>query len=202
MLTKGIAPMMAALAVVRGLVAPSRAFSGARSVAVKAEADFSRMDLRVGTITDAWDHPDSEKLIVEEISLGEEDEVVQVVSGLRAFYAAADLVGKRCVVVANLPKAKLGGVESSGMVLCGSADDKARVEILEPPPGAEDGERAFVDGADGAAATPNQVKKKKLWPPVAERLALVGGVATYGGAVIETSEGPCTCATIADGPIS
>ena len=189
-----------ALAVSSALRAPVRG-SVRGSVRCLAEADFSKMDLRVGTIVDAWDHPDSEKLIVEEIEVGEEAPR-QIVSGLRAFYAAGDIVGKRCVVVANLPKAKLGGVESAGMVLCGSEGDKAKVEILEPPAGAEDGERATVDGADGAAATPNQVKKKKFWPPVAEQLKLVGGVATFDGAVIETSEGPCTCATIADGPIS
>jgi len=193
---------MALVAAVASALRPPGVRSAVRSsVRCFAEADFSKMDLRVGTIVDAWDHPDSEKLIVEEIEVGEEAPR-QIVSGLRAFYAADAIVGKRCVVVANLPKAKLAGVESAGMVLCGSAGDKAQVEILEPPAGAEDGERAFVAGADGAAATPNQVKKKKLWPPVAENLALVGGVATYDGAVIETSEGPCTCATIADGPIS
>ena len=39
-----------------------------------------------------------------------------------------------------MPKAKLGGVDSFGMVLCGSKDEKAVVEILEPPADAEDGD--------------------------------------------------------------
>ena len=164
-------------------------------------ADFSKIDLRVGTIVSAWNHPDSDKLIVEEIDIGE-DEPRQIVSGLRAFYEADALAGKKCVVVANLPKAKLGGVDSFGMVLCGSKDEKAVVEILEPPADAEDGERAFVEGFDGDAATPNQVKKKKLWPPVADKLKLVDGVATFDGATIATSEGPCKCASIDNGIIS
>ena len=164
-------------------------------------ADFSKIDLRVGTIVSAWNHPDSDKLIVEEIDIGE-DEPRQIVSGLRAFYEADALAGKKCVVVANLPKAKLGGVDSFGMVLCGSKDEKAVVEILEPPAEAEDGERAFVDGADGDAATANQVKKKKFWPPVAEKLAMAGGVATFDGQAISTSEGPCTCPSVADGMLS
>jgi hypothetical protein len=88
------------------------------------------------------------------------------------------------------------------MVLCGSKDEKAVVEILEPPAEAEDGERAFVDGADGDAATANQVKKKKFWPPVAEKLAMAGGVATFDGQAISTSEGPCTCPSIAEGGLS
>ena len=37
-------------------------------------ADFSKIDLRVGTIVSAWNHPDSDKLIVEEIDIGEDDE--------------------------------------------------------------------------------------------------------------------------------
>ena len=126
-------------------------------------ADFSKIDLRVGTIVSAWNHPDSDKLIVEEIDIGE-DEPRQIVSGLRAFYEADALAGKKCVVVANLPKAKLGGVDSFGMVLCGSKDEKAVVEILEPPAEAEDGERAFVDGADGDAATAHRgVPRPRRW---------------------------------------
>ena len=108
----------------------------------------------------------------------------------------------KCLVVANLPKAKLGGVDSFGMVLCGSKDDKGVVEILEPPADCEDGERAFVDGYDGDAATTNQVKKKKLWPPIAENLGMTGGVATYAGDAIQTSEGPCKCASVEDGMLS
>ena len=85
---------------------------------------------------------------------------------------------------------------------CGAVDEKAVVEILEPPADAEDGERAFVEGADGDAATANQVKKKKFWPPVAEKLAMAGGVATFDGQAISTSEGPCTCPSVADGMLS
>ena len=40
-------------------------------------------------------------------------------------------------------QAKLGGVDSFGMVLCGAKDEKAVVEILEPPAESEDGERLF-----------------------------------------------------------
>jgi len=112
------------------------------------------------------------------------------------------LVGKKCVVVANLPKAKLGGVDSFGMVLCGSKDDKAVVEILEPPADAEDGEPASVAGFEGPPATANQVKKKKLWAPVAEELRLVGGVAKFGADDITVDGAPLSCPSIPDGNIS
>ena len=171
---------------------PSMARSATRST-VRMDAatpeQFARIDLRVGTIVDAFNHPESEKLIVEEIDLGEPDGPRQIVSGLQDFYKASELVGKKVLVVANLPTAKLGGMPSAGMVLCGSMDEKAKVEVLEPPAACEDGEPAYLEGVDADLATPNQVKKKKLWAPVAAELKLVGGVATFDGKPIETSEG-------------
>ena len=112
-------------------------------------------------------------MAVEEIDLGEPDGPRQIVSGLQDFYKASELVGKKVLVVANLPTAKLGGMPSAGMVLCGSMDEKAKVEVLEPPAACEDGEPAYLEGVDADLATPNQVKKKKLWAPVAAELKLV-----------------------------
>jgi hypothetical protein len=40
-----------------------------------------------------WNHPDSDKLLCEEIDLGAGD-VRQIASGIRAFYSAEQLVGK------------------------------------------------------------------------------------------------------------
>merc|ERR1719316_1666901 len=55
---------------------PSMARSATRA-SVRMDAatpeQFARIDLRVGTIVDAFNHPESEKLIVEEIDLGETD---------------------------------------------------------------------------------------------------------------------------------
>ena len=97
---------------------------------------FGMLDVRVGKIVEAWEHPDSDKLWVEKIDVGEvevegEGEEAketpaprQIASGLRAHYAtAADLEGRAVIVVCNLKEAKLGGVPSNGMVLCASGDD-------------------------------------------------------------------------------
>ena len=96
---------------------------------------FGMLDVRVGKIVEAWEHPDSDKLWVEKIDVGEvevegEGEEAketpaprQIASGLRAHYAtAADLEGRAVIVVCNLKEAKLGGVPSNGMVLCASGD--------------------------------------------------------------------------------
>lgn len=162
---------------------------------------FSAMDIRVGTFVNAWHHPHSEKLFVEEIDLGEE-EPVQIVSGLRAHYSLDQLDGQRCLVVVNLPKAKLAGVESYGMVLCGSEGEKAKVEFIVPPEGAENGDRVLCGEDDSPAMTAKQVKKRKVWNTIQPRLAVVDGVATFDGQPLTTSDGPCRSATIQAGPIS
>ena len=127
---------------------PSMARSLHSTVRMERRAEqFARIDLRVGTIVDAFNHPESEKLIVEEIDLGEPDGPRQIVSGLQDFYKASELVGKKVLVVANLPTAKLGGMPSAGMVLCGSMDEKAKVEVLEPPAACEDGEPAYLEAS-------------------------------------------------------
>ena len=46
-----------------------------------------------------------------------------------------------CTVLCNLKPAKMRGIESAGMLLCGSVEDSNLVELLEPPPGAVIGER-------------------------------------------------------------
>ena len=156
--------------------------------------------MRVGQFVEAWHHEDSEKLFCERIDVGE-DEPRQIVSGLRAYYELSELADRRVIVVCNLKKAKLGGVESTGMVLCGS-DADGKVEFVEPPADAAIGERVMVEGMDGDALTPNQLKKKRAWEAVSPELKMVGGVATFRGQPIVTSAGACTTPTVVEGKIS
>mmetsp|Transcript_1307 Transcript_1307/g.3968 ORF Transcript_1307/g.3968 Transcript_1307/m.3968 type:complete len:225 (-) Transcript_1307:88-762(-) len=183
---------------------PTRPRVARQPVAMMSEAGtypFSAMDIRVGTFVDAWHHPDSEKLFVEMIDVGE-GEPRQIVSGLRAYYSLEELENQRCLVVANLPKAKLAGVDSFGMVLCGSEGEKSKVEFIVPPDDAENGERVLCGDDDEPAMTPNQVKKKKIWTDVQPRLAVVDGLACFEGEPLATSAGPCRTASIQAGPIS
>ena len=78
-----------------------------------ADADPSNLDLRVGLISKCWNHPDSEKLLCEEIDVGEEN-VRSVASGLRSHYKAEEMVGRKVIVVCNLKDAKMGGFKSQG----------------------------------------------------------------------------------------
>jgi methionyl-tRNA synthetase len=90
--------------------------------------DFRKVELRVATITSAEPHPNADKLMVLQIDLG--GELRQICAGIRNHYTAEELVGKQIIVVANLETAKLRGLESQGMLLAASDDE--RVIVLTP----------------------------------------------------------------------
>ncbi len=86
-------------------------------------AEFARIDLRAAKITAAEKIEGSKNLVKLQVDLGSESR--QVVAGIAQSHEPGDLVGKTVVLVANLKPAKLMGVESNGMVLAGSVEDKA-----------------------------------------------------------------------------
>ncbi len=88
--------------------------------------EFRNIELRVATIKSAEPHPNADKLMVLQIDLGTEQR--QICAGIRNHYTAEELVGRQIVVVANLETAKLRGLESQGMLL--AASDEDRVIIL------------------------------------------------------------------------
>ena len=90
--------------------------------------DFRKIELRVATIKSAEPHPNADKLLVLQIDLG--GETRQICAGIRNHYSAEELVGRQIVVVANLETAKLRGLDSEGMLL--AASDEDRVIILTP----------------------------------------------------------------------
>jgi methionyl-tRNA synthetase len=77
-------------------------------------SDWKRLDIRVGEILAAEDHPNADKLIVLRVDVGE---VRQIVAGLRGYYEPEELIGKKAIVFVNLKPVKLRGIESQGMVL-------------------------------------------------------------------------------------
>ncbi len=100
--------------------------------------DFAKLELRVGTILAAHDHPKADRLWVLTVRLGPETRTV--VSGIKQHYSANDLVGKTVIVVANLAPVKLRGVMSEGMILAAEdADGKLSLAGLD---------RALVDGSE------------------------------------------------------
>lgn len=95
--------------------------------------DFTKIELKVGTIIAAEKHPKADRLLVEQIDLGTETR--QIVSGIAKTFEPKNVIGKKVVVVSNLKPVKLRGVESQGMILCASNDkDLDIVTILKDLP--------------------------------------------------------------------
>jgi len=90
--------------------------------------DFSRLDLRVGRITEVADHPNADKLYVMQCDLGPDLGTRQLVAGLKPYMPPEALKDQLVVVVANLEPATLRGQRSEGMLL--AAQDGQKVVIL------------------------------------------------------------------------
>ena len=84
--------------------------------------DFSEIDLRVAEIKAVEEHPNADKLLVLKIDAGDGEK--QLVAGIKNYYSAEELIGRKIIVVNNLAPAVLRGVESQGMLLAARDDDK------------------------------------------------------------------------------
>jgi len=98
--------------------------------------DFSKLDLRVGTIISADDLEDSNKLIKFIVDIGSEKR--QIIGGLKKQYKVEDLAGKQVVVVINLEPRNIAGLESNGMILA-SHDAEGLPVALFPERNVPDG---------------------------------------------------------------
>ncbi|NLW23485.1 MAG: methionine--tRNA ligase [Tissierellia bacterium] len=84
--------------------------------------DFAKIQFKVAEIIDVKDHPKADRLLILKLKVGEETR--QVVSGIKEYYSAEELIGKKVVIVANLKPIKLRGEESRGMILAAEKDGK------------------------------------------------------------------------------
>lgn len=84
--------------------------------------DFTKVEMVVGKILEAKEHPDADKLLVFTVDVGEENPRT-IISGIKKWYEPSDLVGKNVIVVKNLAPRKMRGIESQGMILASDFDD-------------------------------------------------------------------------------
>ena len=98
---------------------------------------FRQIELKVGTVKSAEPHPNADKLMVLQVDLGTEQR--QICAGIRNHYTPDELVGRQIVLVANLETAKLRGLESQGMLL--AASDEERVIFLTPEKSVQPGSK-------------------------------------------------------------
>jgi len=94
-------------------------------------ADFERVDMRVGVITDAQPFPEARKpaikLSIDFGPLGVKRSSAQITER----YAPADLVVRRVVAVVNFPPKRIGPFVSEVLVL-GAYDERGEVILLRP----------------------------------------------------------------------
>ena len=77
--------------------------------------DFTKLDLRVGTILEAEKMPKANKLLVLKVDTG--IDIRTIVSGIAEHFSPEEVIGKRVTVLVNLAPRALRGVESAGMIL-------------------------------------------------------------------------------------
>jgi methionyl-tRNA synthetase len=94
--------------------------------------EFAKMDLRVVTVLAAEKVEKADKLLKLTVDLGTEQRTI--VSGIAKHYTPEELVGKNVVMIINLKAAKIRGIESRGMVLAASCDDKLNVVTVPGMP--------------------------------------------------------------------
>ena len=98
--------------------------------------DFTRMDLRTGTILEAEKVPKTKKLIKMLVDLGFEKRTI--VSGIAEYFEPEGLPGKKVSVLANLAPRKIKGIESQGMILLSENPDGS-LHFVEPSEAAQNG---------------------------------------------------------------
>ncbi|MBZ9627007.1 methionine--tRNA ligase [Psychroflexus sp. CAK1W] len=91
--------------------------------------DFSKLDLRVGTIISAEKKPKTKKLMVLKVDTGLDERTI--VSGIAEHYKPEELIGQRVSVVINLKPIKLKGTLSEGMILM-TQDASGKLTFLNP----------------------------------------------------------------------
>ena len=83
--------------------------------------DFSRMDIRTGTILEAVKVPKSTKLIQMKVDTG--IDIRTIVSGIAEYFQPEELPGKQVSVLVNLAPRKIKNIESQGMILLAEDHD-------------------------------------------------------------------------------
>ena len=91
--------------------------------------DFSKIDIRIGTVIAAEKMPKSDKLLKLTVDSGLDKRII--LSGIAKHYTPEEITGKQVTFIANLAPRKMMGLESQGMILM--AEDKdGKLRLLHP----------------------------------------------------------------------
>ncbi|WP_428741497.1 methionine--tRNA ligase [Tenacibaculum sp.] len=99
--------------------------------------DFTKMDMRVGTILEAEKVAKAKKLLKLKVDVGMD--VRTIVSGIAESFKPEDIVGQQVTVLCNLAPRKIRGVESQGMILMTDTPD-GKLAFVQPSEKVNNGE--------------------------------------------------------------
>jgi len=91
--------------------------------------DFTKLDIRVGTILEAIKVPKTKKLLQLKVDVG--IDIRNIVSGIAESFSPEDIIGQQVTVLCNLAPRTLRGVESQGMILMTDTPD-GKLAFVEP----------------------------------------------------------------------
>ena len=100
--------------------------------------DFTKLDMRVGTIIEAEKMPKAKKLLVLKVDTGLD--VRTIVSGIAESFTPEEIIGKKVIVLVNLAPRALRGVDSEGMILMTENTDGKLVFVNPDTDGVGNGE--------------------------------------------------------------
>lgn len=91
--------------------------------------DFAKLQIQVGQIVKCEEVPKSKKLLCSQVKVG--NTTRQILSGIKQWYSAKDMIGKQVLVITNLAPKKIAGLESQGMILL-AEDDEGNASLVSP----------------------------------------------------------------------
>ena len=103
--------------------------------------EFDKVDIRVGTILDVTEVPDSRKLVKLKVDLG--DHTRQILAGIRQEREdPSEIVGRQALFVVNLAEREMAGEVSQGMLFDIGYEDGVEPVLAIPEKPVPDGTRA------------------------------------------------------------
>ena len=97
--------------------------------------DFAKVEMRVGTVV-ACEAVKKSRLLHETVKVG--SKTISVLSGIANHYTPEEMVGKKVIVVCNLPPREMKGILSEGMIVCAEAPD-GTLSLISPEKDVPDG---------------------------------------------------------------
>lgn len=97
--------------------------------------DFCKVRMQVGLVI-ACEAVKKSKLLHETIRVG--GRTLSVLSGIAKYYTPEEMVGKKVIVVTNLPPREMKGIASEGMIVCAEGPD-GTLSIVTPEKDLPDG---------------------------------------------------------------